>query len=340
MWLSVPLALGLAAVPAVPPAPPLGRSIPGLHFLSDWTEPRVLPPPVNTPAWEDSAFISADGSTLYFGYIPVDYGAFAQGRLEVVEPIHDGQNGISFDIWEGHFTGGEWTIEDSSANDDDPNLHEAAIGVDRDQTTMVFARFDPEGDLYLTERDGDHWARPEKLDAPISTPCIEDNPHLSAEGDTIWFDSTRADALGSTCFTDRRSFWATHRTDGGWSVPERVVGAPNETAIRWQIFVTLDREQMYWTGWDGDCPAANCIYRAHLQDDGSYREREIVVVPTPVAEAAIGEAYALGEISFTADRSWFYFVYVFQDEPGHPEIGIGAARARRPGEPVELPPAR
>ncbi|MBI5229240.1 PD40 domain-containing protein, partial [Candidatus Micrarchaeota archaeon] len=38
-----------------------------------WSTPINLGPPINTLGWEDSAFISPDGKTLYFSYANFDW---------------------------------------------------------------------------------------------------------------------------------------------------------------------------------------------------------------------------------------------------------------------------
>jgi hypothetical protein len=63
------------------PAPPTGDPITGLTLGDGWTGPRALPEPVDTPGWEDSSIISADGTRLYFAYTQYDYAALQNGQL-------------------------------------------------------------------------------------------------------------------------------------------------------------------------------------------------------------------------------------------------------------------
>jgi hypothetical protein len=90
--------------PPVAPDPPVADALQGLQFFEGWTDPRKLVGPVNTAGWEDSAFISSDGYMLYFGYSPLDYYEFTQGRQAVVGPTgppkRPDQHGNSFDIYE------------------------------------------------------------------------------------------------------------------------------------------------------------------------------------------------------------------------------------------------
>ena len=81
-----------------------------------------------------------------------------------------------------------------------------------------------------------------RLPFPVNTACDEDNPHLRPDGQVLYFDSNRADPTGSACLDEsgmlQRTIYQTRWTNGGWSVPEPVGGAVNETVLRWQVFVT------------------------------------------------------------------------------------------------------
>lgn len=50
-------------------------------------------------------------------------------------------------------------------------------------------------DLWLVERDGEHWSEPRNLGAPINTPGTEAYPSLAADG-TLYFSATRAGGKG------------------------------------------------------------------------------------------------------------------------------------------------
>ena len=314
------------------PAPPVADSLAGVEFFEGWSDPRSLPFPVNTSGWEDSSFISLDGNTLYFGYSRLNHIALSEGRVVVDGPDRPGQNGPAFDIYEARIEANAWRVTHSSVNAPDPELHEAAIGVDRGSATMAFVQFVAGGDIFLTHREGDRWGPPEKLPAPVNTSCIEDNPHLSPDGQSLYFDSNRSGENGLACRdtheVEGRDIWATERTDGGWSVPVRLRGAPNSTGLRWQVFLNETAELAYWSGTDSDCGGRSCLYRARRQVDGSYQERTIIARAGGPDSVSAGDVIAIGEMSITADGRFLYFTYMALRGPGDVDLSIGVARKR------------
>jgi hypothetical protein len=317
--------------PPAAPEPPVADVLQGLTLFEGWTNPRKLAGPINTAGWEDSAFISYDGYKLYFGYAPLDYYEFTQGRQVVAGPTgppkRPDQHGNFFDIYEALIRSGSWIIENSSANSNDPLIHEAAIGVNRDESIMVFIRFDPEGDIYLTRRKPDTtWGVPELLPAPLNTSCVEDNPHLSENGQTLYFDSNRSDFDGSTCLDEtgglQRSIYVAHFNGTTWSQPVPIQGIPAESPFAWQVFVEQEGKYLYWSG---SCAGGNsCLFRARRLSNGSYGEETLIARASTLSPSP-GDVIAVGEMSITGDGRFLYFVYMQYNSATDLELGIAVA---------------
>ncbi len=306
--------------PPAAPRPPMGTALNGPTFRTGWQNPHTLPDSINTVGWEDSSFISADGTTLYFGYSRLDFSVLVfEGRLEVQGPERPGHRGIEFDIYTGTINGNQWQVENLAVNANDMNFPEAAQGVDRNQETMAYIRFtDGIGDVYIARKNGGQWMPGQAIQGGVNTNCSEDNPTLSADGNTLWFDSDYE--AGGCRGKDRRRLFVSRYQNGNWSAPELVPGGPNTTDQRWQPFVTDDGQWFYWNGEASDCPADACIYRAPKSGNG-WGNREVVVVPS-------GDVVGLGEVSITADGKYFYFTYVSSEGPMRIQLNIGVAEAR------------
>ncbi|MBW2410407.1 MAG: PD40 domain-containing protein [Deltaproteobacteria bacterium] len=316
------------ASPPEAPDPPVGAALKGLQFFEGWKNPHKLGAPVNTVGWEDSAIISYDGATLYFAYTPLDYYAFTRGNHVEVGPSgppeRPGQHGFYFDIYEARIQNSIWVIENSSANAGDK--HEAAIGIHGDESVMVFVRFDPDGEIYLTERQHDSsWSTPQPI-VSVNTQCVEDNPHLSADGRTLYFDSNRSDINGSACLDEtaglQRSIYVSKLVGSQWSTPSKIQGLPNTGAYAWQIFETPDGQHIYWSALNND--GASCLFRARKLSEGSYGEKTLIARATTISPTP-GDVMAVGEMSITGDGRFLYFVYMQYNSATELELGLAVA---------------
>jgi hypothetical protein len=312
-------------IPTAPP-PPTDADLAGITVLDGWSSPRSLPAPVNTLGWEDSSNVSADGKTLYFSYTQYDPAALASnGSLVITGPARPGQKGPAFDIYEATIAGGTWNVADSTVNDPDPDLSEAASGVDVAQDRMVFVNFSTSGDLYLSDKVAGVWQPGVRMPSNVNGACVEDNPTLSADGKTVWFDSDRASANCATNGGPRQIF-VTHDLGGGaWSDPVNVT--PEAQPYAWQAFVTADGQQMLWSGVDDACIAAGpsgfCVFRASKASGDAWGTPAIEMYP--VGFTTTGAVSTIGEVSVTADGHYLYFTYVRNLAGGGTDLSLGVA---------------
>lgn len=82
-------------------------------------------------------------------------------------------------------------------------------------------------DIYQSTLSGSTWSEPVNLGSPINTFANELQPCFMADGDTMYFASSRDLQIGT-------AIYRSHREDSAWSVPELVirgmVGEPTITA--------------------------------------------------------------------------------------------------------------
>jgi hypothetical protein len=318
-----------------PPIPgvPTGAPLVGLTLFGGWQPARALPAPIHSDGWEDSSFISSDGRRLYFGYTQKDVTLWTEDEVAVYDGApRPGARSEQWNIYEATIVDGGWSVVDSTANLDDPDASLAAAGVDVADTKMVMSRLGSvSGDTYMTTRASvaDGWAPPERLDAPVSTACRDDNPTLSDDGTQIYFDSTRADAAGTSCAAvadgPARRIWVTTFAGGTWSLPVVVGGAPSAGDLHWQPFVRDGAGELWWTGHDARCgDAVACVYRALREADGTWGDDALVMQPTAYGAARAGDVFAVGEASLTGDGHLLYFTYGVKTATGT-DFDIGVA---------------
>jgi outer membrane protein OmpA-like peptidoglycan-associated protein len=124
--------------------------------------------------------------------------------------------------------------------------NEGAQTISADGKRLVFTacnRNDGLGscDLYISEQKNNVWTAPTNLKLPVSTRAWESQPSLSADGNTLYFASSKAGGLGG------KDIWMTTRQPNGtWAEPTNI-GAPINTATDDQApFLHPDGETLYF----------------------------------------------------------------------------------------------
>jgi len=164
--------------------------------------PRNLGPTVNSAGSDGSPEISADGQTLYFDSIRAD--------------------GIGdWDIWMTTRTPeGDWGAPELLPWQINSYYADAAASLSTDGLSLYFAsdRFGGYGsfDLWVTTRKSktSPWGTPTNLGPTVNTYLYENHPCISADGLSLYFDSSRAGGQGY-------DIWVTTRTTtkSAWKTP-------------------------------------------------------------------------------------------------------------------------
>lgn len=150
-----------------------------------WSEPENVGAPINTPGWEMSCAVTANGS-LYFTSLNTSTG----------------QQGL----YQSKLTNGKYgtpeKIGDSVNNFDDA----ADIYIAPDESYLLFSskyRPDiltsgngasasyPRSDLYISFNTNGKWTTPVNAGAAINSPAEETNPSVSPDGKMLFYTSER-----------------------------------------------------------------------------------------------------------------------------------------------------
>lgn len=148
-----------------------------------WEAPALLPPPVNTSAFESQPSLSADGTILLF----VSDRPGGQGQL---------------DIWATRMLpDGSWREPQNLGTPINTPLNEQAPFFHPDGRTLYFMSKGHPGmgsyDLFRSQLEqGGEWSKPLNLGYPINTPGNEGALTVSLDGKTAYFDSDQADPTG------------------------------------------------------------------------------------------------------------------------------------------------
>jgi hypothetical protein len=158
----------------------------------DWGPLENLGPPVNTMYDEHLACVSPDGLELYFS-----------GRLEE-EGARPGGYGSS-DLWVSRRATRDdtWTEPENLGATINTASIDVRPSISPDGLLLFFDSNRPGGfgnfDLYVTRRAtlSDPWGEPTNLGPMVNTATIEECARISADGTTLYWDSTRPGGYGS-----------------------------------------------------------------------------------------------------------------------------------------------
>jgi hypothetical protein len=224
---------------------------PILH--SDEFEEPVPAPVVNTAGAEDSPFIPASGSEMYFFFA-------ADVRRDPSIQIRDPVNGI----WVSRRVGGSWQeAELVLLQDPDELALNGCPFVSGDEMIFCTAREGYAGVQWLQAeyRDGEwtNWAH-------LQYPAAFDVGELHIEGDELYYGSPRSGGQGG------QDIWMLTRVGGEWADPVNVAAvntADNETLP----YVTPGGAELWITRWYQGTPA---LFRSR-RVDGQWQEAELIV---------------------------------------------------------------
>jgi hypothetical protein len=262
--------------------------------------PAPGPVPINTgTGWSDSPSISRDGQRLYFMYSRYNFGPWIISN-RVNPPVLSGPDrpGLRrstvnpFDESDIYLavrnTNGTWTepvnLDFNGAFGDSSGM-EIASG-----SAFVWLRGNGStNDIVVATRNTNGvWSAPEVLGAAVndhSAGVFQDNPHLSPDGNHVWFTSNRANGLGGT------DIWYSTKIGGTWAAAVNL-GAPINTAGNEdQIWISPVSTDVFWNGPQGIM---------HCQSNGSTCAHTPTVVVIPGCDFA-------AEPSLPDDGQTLYF---------------------------------
>ncbi|MCP4263789.1 MAG: hypothetical protein GY774_40715 [Planctomycetes bacterium] len=194
----------------------------------DWGASTNLGAPINTPDWQNSPCISADGLELYFN----DWGLWVVTRATVSDPWGEAEN-------------------DSLININTSNVNSAPC-LSSDGLSVFLFSWD-EKDLYVSTRPtrDDLWSEPVNLGPTVNgvnSTWVNRDPSISADGLSLIFTSDRDGGSGG------KDLWMTRRAtiDGPWSEPVNLGPTINSEKSEYKPEISADgRSLLFCSNRDG-----------------------------------------------------------------------------------------
>jgi outer membrane protein OmpA-like peptidoglycan-associated protein/Tol biopolymer transport system component len=177
---------------------------------SSWTDPTLLPEPINSSNHEGAACFSADGQVMVYT---------ACGR----------EGGVgSCDLYISTLDGDQWSKPINMGNVVNSKKWDSQPTLSFDGSKIIFASTREGGygdeDIYMIEKNiFGEWGPAMNLGPAVNTPFSDFSPFLSQDGKTLYFSSEGHPGYGGY------DLFKTVLENGKWSVPANL-GKPLNTA--------------------------------------------------------------------------------------------------------------
>ena len=250
-----------------------------------WSLPVPLPYPVNTAGGEDSPFILPDGNTLYFWFTP-------DVSLPAEQQLGDGVTGI----WVTERVGEGWSEPERIHL-----IEPGKLGLDGCPFISMDVMY------FCTTREGYtgiEWFRAARVDGSWQDWRLASDElkmdeyetgelHISADGQELYFHSSRAGGFGM------RDIWVSRMTSTGWGEPVNLGTTVNTINDEGYPYLSPDGTELWFTGQSSGGKPGPAVFRSLRQPDGSWGQAEEIINTLA------------GEPTLSGDGKTLYFTHAF-----------------------------
>ncbi|HET6512004.1 MAG TPA: OmpA family protein [Candidatus Kapabacteria bacterium] len=227
--------------------------------IGNWRKPNSLDPPLNQVDEDGSAFISADGLTMF------------TTLCRRPEGVGD------CDIYISESTVDGWTMPQNLGRVVNSPAWDGQPSMTADGSTMYFSSsrqgsIGNSEDLYVVYRgSGGSWTRPLNLGDVVNTRFNDRSPFISADGKTLYFSSN-----GHPGYGNHDIFMTRKLDDGTWSKPVNI-GAPiNSFGEDAYLSIPARGDTVYYSSQRDDASNDLDIYKSKLPTE--FRPGPVTVI--------------------------------------------------------------
>jgi outer membrane protein OmpA-like peptidoglycan-associated protein len=190
---------------------------------------------INSEYAEYSPALTADEQTLIFTRKKPLYEDDKTGFVHYFE-----------DFYVSHYRHGEWQEAENLGPPLNTSGNEGAQTITPDGRHLFFTACNrPDGmgscDIYYSRKAGSRWSVPVNAGRPLNSASWESQPSISADGQSIFFASSRAGSIGTT------DIWmATRNASGNWNTPVNLGPEINTNGNELSPFIHSDSKTLYF----------------------------------------------------------------------------------------------
>lgn len=250
----------------------VNRSIANCHFAMEAMKNPVSFNPVNLGEGVNSA------RDEYFPSLTVDEQLLLFTRQDLDRNNTDGWNE---NLYLSQYRDYLWQPARNIGSPVNTRYNEGASAISPDGQMIVFTSCElmrglgyGEGrsgygscDLFYTYRNGNRWATPQNLGAPVNTSLWESQPAFDADGRTLYFVRGVAGAAG---IDNSDIFYTTLDATGRWTRPVRLGSEINTPGNEEGVFIHPDGQTLYFSSDGHPGMGGYDLYLSRRQSDGSW----------------------------------------------------------------------
>ena len=214
-----------------------------------------LGPTVNSQFSEYNPVISANGKMLVF--------------TTKRRPKFDKDEAGDYyeEIFYSQRDNGDWSEPVNITNQVEADGYCSSVGLSHDGTMLFIYKFDGIGNLFYSNFEGTRWSPMEKFHKPINTRAWESNACLSPDGKTIYFTSSRKDALGAFDI-----YKSTLDEKGKWGDAINLGSTVNTIYNEATPYICQDGKTLYFASQGHINLGGFDIFYTKMKDDGTWEK--------------------------------------------------------------------
>lgn len=307
------------------------------QFLQDSLSVEIinLGSPINTEFAEYVPVITSDETVLIYTY----RGNKSKGGLMDKSGKANVNGEYYEDIMISYKLGDDWLEPESIGDNINTVGHDASIALSSDGQLLFIYKSDKKtnGDIYMSELQGEDWTKAEKLQGKVNSDAWEGSASLTSDGKTLYFSSDREGGFGG-----RDIYSAELQPDNSWGNIKNLGPVINTKFDDDAPFIHPDRRTLYFSSKGHNSMGGYDIFYTYLDDEAGWDEPENVGFPVNTQDDDryyVLSADAKTGYYSTAGRSKNGMHDIYYVTPGHfgkrPILALVVGVVNKDNEPVE-----